>query len=321
MKKTSLFFLFLVNLTAIIINPFPYVSSSLNLTVKTDKPSYNIGEYVCVYGNLTLNNTTVQDGLIALEVNDPYRTLVVRTLTTNTTPTADWLVNVTDVTPCDEYGNPKESFQKETLAYFNVTVSNNDIEMRWVLVTANIYDESQAPLGVAGFQGVVKENSTFSVIMGVPIPETAETGNATVYANAYSEWPRIGGKPYCPEQSETFEITNGSTQTSSPPIKEQEIEGNYNTTLKLSFGEPLGTYTIHVTSIYQGQTATNSTQFEVNIQGDANGDGSVDGSDFFIFLQAWGTSPPSDPRADFTGDGTVDGSDFFILLQNWGYGA
>jgi len=321
LKKTSLFFLFLTTLTAIIINPFPYVSSSLNLTVKTDKPSYNIGEYVCVYGNLTLNNTTVQDGLIALEVNDPYRTLVVRTLTTNTTPTADWLVNVTDVTPCDEYGNPKESFQKETLAYFNVTVSNNDIEMRWVLVTANVYDESQAPLGVAGFQGVVKENSTFSVIMGVPIPETAETGNATVYANAYSEWPRTGGKPYCPEQSETFEITNGSTQTSSLPIKEQEIEGNYNTTFKLSFGEPVGTYTVHVTSIYQGQTAANSTQFEVNIKGDANGDGSVDGSDFFILLQAWGTSPPSDPRADFNGDGSVDGSDFFILLQNWGYEA
>ena len=79
MKKISPFFLFLTILTAIIINPFTYASSSLNLTVKTDKPSYHIGEYVCVYGNLTLNNTAVQDGLIALEVNDPYRTIVVRT--------------------------------------------------------------------------------------------------------------------------------------------------------------------------------------------------------------------------------------------------
>jgi len=56
----------------------------------------------------------------------------------------------------------------------------------------------------------------------------------------------------------------------------------------------------------------------VAIPGDANGDGTVDGSDFFILLQAWGTTPPSDPRADFNCDGTIDGSDFFILLQNWG---
>ena len=56
----------------------------------------------------------------------------------------------------------------------------------------------------------------------------------------------------------------------------------------------------------------------VAIPGDANGDGKVDGSDLFILLQAWGTSPPSDPRADFNNDGKVDGSDFFILLQNWG---
>jgi hypothetical protein len=52
--------------------------------------------------------------------------------------------------------------------------------------------------------------------------------------------------------------------------------------------------------------------------GDFNGDGVVDGSDFYILLQAWGTTPPSDPRADANGDGTVDGSDFFILLVNWG---
>jgi len=52
--------------------------------------------------------------------------------------------------------------------------------------------------------------------------------------------------------------------------------------------------------------------------GDFNVDGTVDGSDFFILLQAWDTTPPSDPRADPNYDGTVDGSDFFILLQNWG---
>jgi hypothetical protein len=311
--------LFLTVLIAVSINPFIHASPNIYLTVKTDMSSYYIGQYVQAYGNLTEDGIPISDGLIAFEVDGPYRTLAVRTLTTGVTPTGNWIINVTDVIPCDQNGNPKSSFKKGTLAYFKVTVTNNDIEMRYTLVTVSIYDQSQTPLGVASFQGVVQENSTFNVIISIPISKTAQTGTATVYANAYSEWPKHGGKAYCPEKSNTFQIIDGSTQGTIPALTEQE--GNYNTTFKLSSSEPLGTYTVHVTCMYHWATASNSTQFEVTIQGDANGDGAVDGSDFFILLQAWGTTPPSDPRADFNLDGTVDGSDFFILLQNWGYGS
>ena len=321
MKKTSPFFLFFTILIVVSINPFTHASPSLNLTVKTDKPSYYIGQYVQVYGNLTEDGTLIQDGLIAFEVDGPYRTLAVRTLTTGVTPTANWLINVTDVIPCDQNGNPQESFLKGTLAYFKVTVRNNDIEMRQILVTVNVYDQSQAPLSVASFEGVVQENSTFSVIISVPISETAETGTATVYANAYSGWPRIGGKPYCPEKSKTFQIINGGTQASVTTLNEQE--GNYNTTFKLSSEEPLGTYTIHVTSMYQGQTATNSTTFKVNIQGDANGDGRVDGVDQALLGMTWLSTtgdPNYDERCDFNEDGAIDGVDQAILGMYWLYG-
>ena len=312
--------MFLTVLIAVSINPFTHASPSLSLTVKTDKPSYYIGEYVYVYGNLTEDGTTIQDGLIALEVNGPYGTLVVRTLTTNVAPIANWLLNVTDVTPCDQNGNPKESFSKGTLAYFNVTVRNNDIEMRWVLVTVTVYDNSQAPLGVASFEGVVQQNSTFCVIMSVPIPETAETGTATVYANAYSGWPGIGGKPYCPEKSKTFQIIDGGTQASVTTLNEQE--GNYNTTFKLSSEEPLGTYTIHVTSIYEGLTAINSTTFEVKVLGDANGDGWVETADFSLLCGVWNRKkgdPLYDEQCDFNKDGWIETADFAILCGYWGY--
>jgi hypothetical protein len=316
LKKIPLFF-FLIILIAVSINPFTHAQPSLSLTVKTGKPSYYIGEYVFAYGNLTEDGISVQDGLVALQVVGPLRTLTVRTLATNVTPIDNWLLNVTDVIPCDLWGHPKESFSRGALSFFNVTVRNNDIEMRQVLVTVTVYDKSQALLGVASFKGIVQENSTFSVIMSIPISETAETGTATVYANAYSDWPRIGGKAYCPEKPNTFEITDGGIQASVTTLNGQE--GNYNMTFKLSSEELLGTYTVYVTSMYQWGTASNSTQFVVTVQGDANGDGTVDGSDFFILLHAWDTSPPSDSRADFNGDGVVDGSDFFILLQNWGY--
>ena len=48
--------------------------------------------------------------------------------------------------------------------------------------------------------------------------------------------------------------------------------------------------------------------------GDLNNDGSVDGADLGIFLNAWNTSTEA---ADFDGDGTVGGADLGILLLNW----
>jgi hypothetical protein len=311
------------------INPPTSASSSLTLTVTTDKSSYYIGDEVYIYGNLTLDNTTIQDGLVGLEADGPNWVLVVRTLPTGTTPSSNYSIQLIDVIACDKYGNPENNFTKKTLAYFNATVRNNDIEMRHVLITVNIYDISQTPLGVASFEGTVKENTTINVIMSIPIPETAVTGTATAYANAYSGWPRIGGKPYCPEKSKEFEIVNGGATTGFIKSKEQITEGNYNSTFKLSFYEPIGTYTIHVTSIYQGLTAINSTTFEVKVLGDANGDGKVGTVDLSMLGRAWDTSEAEphnellgtdwNPNCDFNDDTVIGAPDLSILGKYWGY--
>jgi hypothetical protein len=49
--------------------------------------------------------------------------------------------------------------------------------------------------------------------------------------------------------------------------------------------------------------------------GDADGSGTVDGSDLAALLAAWGTN---DAATDFSGDGNVDGVDLTTLLANWG---
>jgi len=312
----------------LLVSPVTNASSPLTLTVTTDKPSYYIGEEVYICGNLTINDTAIQDALVGLEVNNPISVMIVRTRSTGTNLSQNWLIEVLNVTPCDQYGNPKDSFTKKILAYFKATVKNNDIEMRNVLVTVNIYDVSRCPLGVASFEGTIKENTTVNIIMSIPIPQTAETGNATAYANAYSSWPRIGGKPYCPEKSEQFNITNGTPKTAPEP-EEQTIQGNYNTTFKLSFAEPLGTYTIHVSSIYQGLPAINETTFEVKVLGDANGDGRVGTVDLSMLGQAWDTSQ-ADPNnellgtvwnanCDFDADLKIGTSDLSIMGRYWGY--
>ena len=59
----------------------------------------------------------------------------------------------------------------------------------------------------------------------------------------------------------------------------------------------------------------------VPLPGDANGDGSVDGTDLNTVLSNYGvTSGATWAMGDFNGDGAVDGTDLNIVLSNYGYG-
>jgi hypothetical protein len=324
--------LLLTVLIVVSINPFAEAQIlGISLSLKTDEPSYYInyaGKYVYIYGNLTQDGTLVQDGLVALEVVDASNILATRTVATNVTTTDNWLMNLTQFVPCNEVGSPTNSFSAGGLSYFDVSVRSNDNESCQVLLAVTAYDEGLAPLGVSSIEFILQAYSSLSVIMSLSIPSYqsqtysgAENGTATAYADAFSAWPSYGGKAYCPERSSTFKITNGVTRRIFPP--QNETEGNYEMTFRLSSGQVLGTYSVYATSMYQNGTAFRSTQFVVRVQGDANGDGVVDAQDFFILEHAWGTSigqPGYDPRADFNNDGVIDAQDLFILEQNWGYG-
>jgi hypothetical protein len=120
-------------------------------------------------------------------------TVVIRTLKT------------IEAIPCDHAGNPKISFETGSISYFKVKIDDTALEPASLQMTINIYDSNNTVIGVASFQGSITSGvSTF--IVGTPIPSSAHLGNATVYANAYTDWPHNGGIPYCPETSAIFQI-------------------------------------------------------------------------------------------------------------------
>ena len=59
---------------------------------------------------------------------------------------------------------------------------------------------------------------------------------------------------------------------------------------------------------------------DTSIPGDLNEDGFVGQADLDIVLGAWGTRPPSDPRADPDGNGLVAQGDLDTVLSNWAAG-
>jgi len=113
------------------------------------------------------------------------------------------VVKIVELIPCNQTGHPASSFKIGSMAYFKVTVNNTAVGSENVLVTINVYDSIGATIGVASLQGPIGVG-TYTFILGLPIPKSAQSGNATVYASAFTDWPHLGGIPYCPERSATF---------------------------------------------------------------------------------------------------------------------
>jgi hypothetical protein len=127
---------------------------------------------------------------------------------------------------------------------------------------------------------------------------------------------------------ETFNVTAYANGTAIA-TKEITMMNGTSTTITFTWnttGFAYGNYTISdYASPVRGETNTANNNctggtVKVTIPGDANGDGVVDASDFFILERAWDTSIGQknyDPRADFMGDGVVDAQDFFIMEYHW----
>jgi len=321
-KTISPFFLCILLLTVSIRQT--WAQYPLVLTIETDKEYYYLDETVYIYGNLTLEDVQVSDGLIGLEIENPKnKSIIIRTLPTGDISNKTWLIEILSVIPCDEWGVPKNSFQIGTLSYFNITLKNNDIENRHVYISVNIFDSSQTPIGLSAFEAILYANSTGQVILSVPIPETASLGTAEAYANVFSLRPKQAGKPYGPEKSAQFNITNSQTgSTLQAQLYTSSINGNFNLSFHISPYGIAGEYTISASSIYEGYVVFKQTTFYVKVPGDVNGDFRVDLIDASLLGLAWWSTPSDpnwNPECDFNKDNRVDVADASLIGRYWGY--
>ncbi|RLG52045.1 MAG: hypothetical protein DRN99_07940, partial [Thermoproteota archaeon] len=217
------------------------------LTVAPGSPTYSCGSVVTLTACLTCDSTPIEGVTVAFQVNDPNgNPIASRTGVTDesgcttvsftlpaTAPegtytvyaTASYggqtyqdqatfqvtcqacVVDIVSVTPCDQFGNPKESFERGQLASFKVELQASGTCPQ-ILVTVNVYDSGSYTLGVASIYGPIAPG-TSTWIISFPIPDWAQPGQATVYVNCLSDWPQNGGVPLTEEETATFQITSG----------------------------------------------------------------------------------------------------------------
>jgi hypothetical protein len=128
-------------------------------------------------------------------------------------------ITIGDVVPTLQDGTEVDSFESGDMGYFQTPVISESVSN--VLITVNIFDVENTPLGLAHFNSKVVDD-TFDITLGLQIPEDAAPGLATVYINTYTDWPNEGGVPILEEQVSFIEITPSSTTSLTVSSEESE---------------------------------------------------------------------------------------------------
>jgi len=296
--------------------------SSIFLNLSTDKQVYDVGDFVTVTGNVTVDGSPVTDALVAIQVDSPYQTpYILRTVQTGEITQQSWEVNITEVIPCDSHGNPKTTFIRGELAYAKIAWKNYANEPKYIVVALYIEYSTKAPCkAYFPLKGTAQPDSQY-LIAPFEISSDAPLGTAKIYANIYTNEPKEGGVPYCPEKMATFEISSSSGGSSSAQWIE---ENNPNSNFKVNFllwRAKTGTYYVYASTFYLGTQVSNSLTFGVVLLGDIDNNGRVDMIDIGLVCDAFG-SEPGDPNwnenADINVDERVDMIDIGLVCDNFG---
>lgn len=238
-------------------------TSTVFINLSRDKQQYLVGDAVKITGNVTANGTPVNDALVAVQVDSPYNMpIVLRTVQTGQIGSMNWQVNITALYTTDAQGNPKNNFTRGSFGYVTINWTNFSDQNASTVLALYMKYSTGAPCLAYFPQGqiprLIQAHTPDSLTTSFPISPTAAYGNTTIYASIYTNTPKEGGYPYCPEKNATFMIV-----TSSPtPPPETQTPPNFSVRFLLYNAAP-GGYNVYAATGYGGSPVSNSLTFPV----------------------------------------------------------
>jgi len=118
-----------------------------------------------------------------------------------------YIIKIVSVQTLLPNNTPAVSFARESSVKVNVTLSNIRKVDVATTVTITIYDEAKVPIAAFVVDISVTAQGQTWTAGTMTIPSWAFVGQATVYVNAMTQLPSLGGVPYCPESATNFQIT------------------------------------------------------------------------------------------------------------------
>ncbi len=250
-------FLTSVNIANVRSNP------ALTLTIHIDKAKYNLEEKATLSGSLNLDGSPVTNALIGIQIDDEAgNSITYRTSATGNPPTAQ-RIEIVEVLPCDDLGNPQFRFPAGSLFSFKISVKNDIQEpLPVVLALTCYYGPYDIPFTADVFlNGTIATRDTR--IVSFPIPSDAIIGAARIYCSAYDKAPEDTGVPYCPEVSADFKIITSESSTGIVEQPPKPPSGTYRLSFEIPKEATLGNYTAYAVTSYSQQFRFAYVQFEV----------------------------------------------------------
>jgi len=311
-----LFFLMLISLAFI----NPVYANPDELVVSTNRRSYSLGATINIHGTLTLGGNPVTNGLVAVHVVDLQGNLRLIRVVPTGTPPPPWKVRIVEFLSCDFQGNPKNSFNRGTLAYFKVTVESLDAVLeRQVTIAFNLFDWVGVSIAVAYACFPLAPGKQVTYLTSMPIPNDAFVGTAIGCVSALTKWPKDGGHPYCPEMRVNFTITGGTSQTTAPTLASTSPPGSFNLSFKLPSTAVLGKYAVYTSARYNAWANTTFTYMWLRT--DINTDGKVNIIDVSMAATAFGSkigAPTYNSLADINEDKIINILDITRIALDYG---
>jgi len=280
---TSILFIFLILLAFTLKG---WCSPTLQITVYTDKTSYDIEEDISVFGDVKVDGAPVENATVALEVRDPTASpVIVRTLNTDASGKYDLSF--------------KLPYEALTGTYTVNASCNYDAER--AVNTTSFSLEKASVLVVTVTVG------RFTYAPG----ETIEVYGDTTQANV----PVVGALV-------AVEVQDPKNTPLVIRVLETDADGMYRLTFRLPAGSPTGTYSAHASASYEDQEAVVDTTFQVKheISADINRDGTVNILDIALVALAWGSYPGHlrwDPRCDLDGNELINIIDIALVAMEY----
>lgn len=118
-----------------------------------------------------------------------------------------WIIEILEIKTTDIHGVEKSIFSRGEYMYYNISFKNIAFTYRKATFTVVTYDAKDVPILQSTFVDLIVPPGTYVIsLISVQIPSWAFIGDATVYANAFTNLPQLGGTAYCPEISMDFTI-------------------------------------------------------------------------------------------------------------------
>jgi uncharacterized protein YfaS (alpha-2-macroglobulin family) len=262
-------------------------SPTLQVTVYTDKPYYNIEENIYILGEVKVDGVPVENATVALEVRDPTASPVnVRSLTTNALGKYDLSFKLSSQALTGTYTvNVSCSYLGERATS---TASFNLEKASFLVVTLTIGRSAykiEEPIEIYG-------NVTLT---GVPVLKALVA----------------------------IEVQDPKYTPILVRVVETDTNGLYGLTFQLPSGSSTGTYSVYASASYGNQKAVANSTFQLKreIAADINGDGVVNILDIALVAKAWGAYPGHprwDQRCDLDGNNIINIIDIALVAREYG---